>query len=212
MRQTTSRCGGGGGVCGCMQACLQTDPWLGHPPPQSQASVPARLQVAVRVRPPNDQELARGDVQAVFVNPHDFRQVRRGAAPLRVLRPAWCMPTAARPARPCARAWPAAGPGGGARRLLPQRHARLPRIHFPCRPGARLAPAGAWGQSTAQQAAQACQVQHSDATEPPHAPMPAPRRTCCACAASPSCWTRPWTASTPRCWPTARRAAARPSP
>lgn len=33
------------------------------------------MQVAVRVRPPNAQELARGDAQALFVNPSDFRQV-----------------------------------------------------------------------------------------------------------------------------------------
>ena len=34
------------------------------------------LQVAVRVRPPNAQELARGDAQALFVNPGDHRQLQ----------------------------------------------------------------------------------------------------------------------------------------
>lgn len=34
------------------------------------------IKVAVRVRPPNAQELARGDAQALFVNPVDHRQVQ----------------------------------------------------------------------------------------------------------------------------------------
>lgn len=44
---------------------------------QAGKSAGARLlQVAVRMRPPNAQELARADPQALFVNPNDYRQIQ----------------------------------------------------------------------------------------------------------------------------------------
>lgn len=54
---------------------LAPGPWPRKPAALPCAPPPRCLKVAVRVRPPNAQELARGDAQALFVNPVDHRQV-----------------------------------------------------------------------------------------------------------------------------------------
>lgn len=170
-------------------------------------SCPPCWQVAVRVRPPNAQELARGDAQALFVNPEDFRQVCLACCVHSVAQhPVSCWKSpAAQPAHPCPQIQLAV-PAGYSRNGMPL--ARNFTFHACLGPTSRQQVWGYEVVSSCYMLHELMQVGLAAGKQNWHLPRVL-HRMCCAFVASPSCWMHHWTATTPRCLLTARPAAAR---